>query len=119
MKHIEDQAQATLMQWSRMAAFNGGKVSDYLHHSPNGGKRDLREAVRLKAQGVMSGYPDLHLFVARHGFHGLFIEMKSPTGTTSANQKEVMKRLSEQGYKCVVCKSFESAQKEIKEYLEI
>jgi len=119
MKHIEDQIQAMVMQWARMASFNGGKVSDYLHHSPNGGKRNLREAVRLKSQGVMSGYPDLHLFVARHGFHGMFIEMKSPTGTTSANQKEVMKRLSEQGYKCVVCKSFESAQQEIKEYLEI
>jgi hypothetical protein len=119
MKHIEDQTQAMVMQWARLAAFNGGKVSDYLHHSPNGGKRNLREAVRLKAQGVLAGMPDLFLFVARHGYFGLFIEMKSPTGTTSTNQKEVMRRLSEQGYKCVVCKSFESAQKEIKEYLGI
>ena len=117
MKHIEDQTQAMVMQWARLSAFNGGKVSDYLHHSPNGGKRNLREAVRLKAQGVLAGMPDLFLFVARHGFNSLFIEMKSPKGRLSENQKIVIARLVEQGHRVTVCNSFESAKDEIIWYL--
>ena len=117
MKHIEDQTQAMVMQWARLSAFNGGKVSGYLHHSPNGGKRNLREAVRLKAQGVLAGMPDLFLFVARHGFNSLFIEMKSPKGRLSENQKIVIARLVEQGHRVTVCNSFESAKDEIIWYL--
>ena len=117
MKHIEDKTQALVMNWARLMKFSDGKVSDYIHHSPNGGKRDIREAARLKNQGVMSGFPDLFLFVSRNQFHGLFIEMKSPQGRVSSNQKEVMQRLEEQGYKCVVCNSFESAVNEITVYL--
>lgn len=117
MRHIEDDNQAMVMQWARMARFGEDRVADYLHHSPNGGKRNLREAVRLKAQGLMSGYPDLHLFVARRGYHGLFIEMKSPKGRLSENQKIVIARLVEQGHRVTVCNSFESAKDEIIWYL--
>mgnify|MGYP006344922537 FL=1 len=118
MRHIEDDNQAMVMQWARMARFGEDRVSDYLHHSPNGGKRDVREAARLKNQGVMAGFPDLFLFVSRKGFHGLFIEMKSRQGRVSSNQTAVMQRLTEQGFKCVVCNSFEAAKQEITEYLE-
>ena len=48
---------------------------------PNGGRRNPREAARMKAEGVSAGAPDWVLFAARHGYHGLAIEFKSPTGS--------------------------------------
>ena len=45
-------------------------------HIPNGGYRNKAEAAHLKAQGVRPGVPDLCVPVARHGYHGLYIEMK-------------------------------------------
>ena len=41
-----------------------------LYHIPNGGKRDAQTAISLKRQGVKAGVPDLHLPVARGGYHG-------------------------------------------------
>jgi VRR-NUC domain len=118
MKHEEDDAQAMVMHWARLQRFADGFIADYMHHSPNGGKRNMREAVRLKNQGVMAGFPDLFLFVARSVYGGLFIEMKSNNGKVSSNQAAVMQRLAEQGYKCVVCKGFEAARTEITNYLK-
>lgn len=51
-----------------------------LFHIPNGGRRDPVEAKHLREQGVKKGVPDLFLPVARNGFHGLFIEMKTERG---------------------------------------
>lgn len=119
MNHIEDREQLHLMTWARYTRFEGGSVSDYLHHSPNGGKRNPREAGRLKAQGVMAGFPDLFLFVPRGGLHGLFVEMKAPKGRMSDSQKEVMQRLRSQGYECAVCYGFDEARTAILDYLEM
>jgi len=43
---------------------------------PNGGKRDLREAANMKAQGVKAGVYDVFIPVPRGPWHGLFVEMK-------------------------------------------
>lgn len=45
---------------------------------PNGGSRNLREAVNLKAQGVMAGVSDL--IVLLPGKKVYFIELKNPNG---------------------------------------
>jgi hypothetical protein len=116
-KHVEDTEQAALMTWARWQQFEGCKLSDYLHHSPNGGKRDAREAGRLKAQGVMAGFPDLFLFVPRAGRHGLFIELKAKGGRVTERQSEVMHRLKTQGYECKVCFGFDEAKDAILGYL--
>lgn len=117
MRHVEDDEQAALMTWARWQPFNGGRLADYLHHSPNGGRRDAREGARLKAQGVMAGFPDLFLFVPRGGAHGLFIEMKAKGGRVQDNQREVMGRLSAMGYRCEVCFGCDAAIEVIKAYL--
>ena len=56
---------------------------------PNGGKRGRLEAMRLQAEGVTAGMPDLHLPELR-----LWIEMKTPTGTVSPVQKAMHDRLA-------------------------
>ena len=51
-----------------------------LTHPANEGTADPKRGARLKAMGVQAGVPDLLLFVARNGYHGLAIEMKSRKG---------------------------------------
>lgn len=95
-------------------------VLDYLFAIPNGGWRNKATAGRLKAEGVKAGVPDLCLPVARHGFHGLYIEMKVLYGgASSMAQKEWHARLRAQGYQVTVCHGWLAAARCIFEYLGI
>jgi hypothetical protein len=89
-----------------------------LHHSPNGGKRNAIEAAKFKAMGVRAGFPDLILCIARHGYHGLFIELKTTKGRQSENQKYYEYLLEEQGYRYEVVRSIGDFQTIINDYLQ-
>lgn len=116
-KNLEDKEQIALMQWATVQKYNGGKVADFLHHSPNGGSRHKAEAIKFKLMGVKAGFPDLFLFVPNGLCHGLFIELKAKGGRVTESQSVVMQRLTEQGYCCKVCYGAEQAIDEIKWYL--
>ena len=75
---------------------------------PNGGKRYPGEAKKLKAEGVLAGYPDLLIDEARGGYFGYRIEMKRAkvdgrAGRTSADQKKVIKKLRAKGIRVDIC----------------
>lgn len=109
----EAELQRACVRWFRL------QYPQYLlFHVPNGGRRNAREAAFLKLEGVVAGIPDLFLAVGRHGFHGLFIEMKAGKNTTTPAQKEMMERLYRAGYSCAVCRSFEEFQIEVIKYLQ-
>ena len=72
---------------------------------------------QLKAAGVKAGYPDIGLDVARGGYHGLRIELKTITGRLRANQREWLDWLTSQGYLAVACHGMEEAQDTIEDYL--
>jgi hypothetical protein len=55
-----------------------------LWHCPNGGARDARSASFLTSQGVVPGVQDLH-FIWMGGYY--VIELKTPTGEVSCEQK--------------------------------
>ena len=88
-----------------------------LFHVPNGEKRAKVTAVRLQTQGVKPGVPDLSLPVARHGYHGLWIEMKTNGGRVSPAQRAWIDALRAQGYRVAVCYGWEAARDEIETYL--
>ena len=88
-----------------------------LFHIPNGGKRDKVTAARLKAQGVKAGVPDLFLPVARHGKHGLWIELKIYSGKPSLNQCTWIGDLREHGYDAFVCYGWEDSKGVLEAYL--
>lgn len=90
---------------------------EYMHHIPNGGKRDAATAVALKRQGVKAGVPDVMLPAARAGFHGLYIELKAGKNTTTKKQKEWLEYLRQQGYYTAVCYSWQLAAELIEKYL--
>jgi len=64
---------------------------------PNGGKRDIATAKKLKDEGVLPGVPDLFI----PSWH-LWIEMKKPGGKLSPAQKEIIPRLESAGYMVIV-----------------
>jgi hypothetical protein len=89
-----------------------------LHHIPNGGKRDPVEAKHMKQQGVKRGVPDLCLPVSRQGYHGLYIEMKTPAGRASEEQRWWQRKLVDQGYRAEICHGWQAAVHLLQEYLE-
>lgn len=84
---------------------------------PNGGKRNPKEAVELKRQGVKPGVPDLFIPLPRGSKHGLFIEMKFGKNKTSEQQDKWLAYLSKAGYQCQVCYGCEAAVACIENYL--
>ena len=116
MTHPEAIEQERLIRWCRERAFIL-PLLQLLIHIPNGGKRDSREAARLKAQGVRAGVSDLFLPVARHGKHGLWIEMKVKPNKPTTSQKEWLGEMTAQGYGAVVCYSAEEAESVLMDYL--
>ena len=117
MKHKEEDEQMALFEWAEYAKCKYPELK-YMFHTPNGGKRDIAEAVRFKKMGVKSGVPDIFLPCARGGYHGLWIEMKSSRGKITENQNEFISAMKEAGYKCKICRSCDSAIKAIKTYLD-
>lgn len=77
----------------------------WLYANANGGSRGdgtKRGAMiaggTMKAEGVKAGVSDLTLPVARHGYHGFYIEMKKPGGRESAEQIEFGAFVASQGF---------------------
>lgn len=88
------------------------------HAIPNGGFRSRRTAGLLKAEGVRPGVPDYSLPVPRGGAHGLYIELKRVKGgRVEPEQRTWLADLTEQGYRAVVCRGWEQAWAEIRDYL--
>lgn len=72
-------------------------------HIPNEGKRSKRQGRSLKKQGMVSGAPDLVIWLHRgHIANGwpavVAIELKTVTGTVSDNQTSFSQRLQELGH---------------------
>lgn len=76
------------------------------------------EAAIMKAEGTMKGVADLLLLFPAKRFHGLCIEMKTPTGRQQPSQKAWRKRAEWAGYKYVICRSFDEFMAEIDAYLK-
>ena len=115
---LEHEEQCALFDWAAWMEKTIPALK-LLHAIPNGGKRDIRTAAMLKAEGVKPGVPDLCLPVPRGGFHGLYIELKRRKGgTVSKEQQAWIDALKEQHYWCAVCHGWECARDVILEYLE-
>ena len=114
----ESAEQIALFRWADMQR---GKYPELeiMYHVPNGGARHIATAARMKAEGVKPGVPDICLPVARHGYHGLYIEMKRCAGgRVSPAQTSYIGRLRLQGYAVAVCYGWEAASVVIRRYMD-
>lgn len=115
MKHLEDQLQIACVRYFDYAY---PKLSHLLHHSPNGGKRNIREAARFKAMGVRAGFPDLILLLPNEKFNYLCIELKTKKGRQSEHQKNYQKLVENNGGKYCICREVQDFINITKDYLQ-
>ena len=104
MRHNEEHLQEVCVRWFDL------QYPQYrllLHHSPNGGRRNVREAARFKKMGVRAGFPDLILLLPCHQYHYLAIELKTCVGRQSEHQSSMMMAMEEHGGMYVIVRSIE------------
>ena len=103
----EAELQEQVILWLDVALPSGSMR----HHSPNEGMHKAHYRKKQARFGMLSGWPDIEIFVQRHWFHEdirwapIFIELKSEKGRLSDNQKEVLQTLDEAGCYTMVCRS--------------
>lgn len=116
----EFQEHTALVDWSESAVLEFEhrrlRLSDHLIHIPNGELRDDATAGKLKAMGVKAGVADFLLPVPVRDIHGLWIELKSATGTLSKEQREFLMNMAAQRYAAIVAHGWMAASEAIKAY---
>ena len=117
-KRPADEEHRLQVSCVRLFRMKHPQLSSLLIAVPNGGRRDAVTGAKLKAEGVVAGVSDLLLLVARNGYHGLCIEMKSPKGRQQDTQREWQKAVEAQGFRYVLCRSVEEFIKETGNYLD-
>jgi hypothetical protein len=86
---------------------------------PNGASASSQTAAaKRKAEGQKPGVPDIHCPVARGGYHGLWIELKRPGGTTSPAQAHWLAQLAIEGYRVALHTTEDGAWAELVTYLD-
>lgn len=97
-------------------------------HIPNGGQRTIMAGARLKAEGVVAGYPDIMVFheedvwaaIERdehpYRYNGLAIELKVWHNRPSPEQEAIHELLRGQGWHVVVCYGLGEVEQVTREY---
>ena len=90
----ESDLQKSIIRWSK---YSGGAHSELklLYAIPNGANVSGPNRIRLVAEGLKKGMPDLCLPVPRGNYGSLFLEVKTKTGTVKKEQKEIHKMLKD------------------------
>jgi len=113
----EHQEQVLFCSWAAIYSMREPALR-LLFAIPNGGKRSIKTAKALKAEGVKAGVPDLFLPVPRGGFLGCFIEMKrAKGGVISKEQRAFADGLRAQGFQVLTCRGAAQAQEQVLAYL--
>ena len=116
----EDGHQYALMLWSRQASVRAQYPElALLYHIENERQCSPQQAARRKRMGVKKGVPDLCLPVARGRYHGLYIELKTPAGRATPDQRWWCERLNAEGCFAEICHGWESAAKVLAWYLRL
>ena len=112
----ESTEQQALFEWAEFASKKTPELK-LLFAIPNGGKRHISTAARLKKEGVKPGVPDVCLPVPKGKYHGLYIEMKIDKNKPSENQKWWIEQLRLRGYRVEVCYGWGEAVKVVTDYM--
>jgi hypothetical protein len=93
-------------------------LRELLFHIPNGGYRHPIEAKKLKLMGVKKGVSDLFLPALTKNYPGLWLELKTETGTLKPEQENWLIKMRENGYAAEVTRSVEESIDLLLSYLD-
>jgi hypothetical protein len=93
-------------------------VLKWIYAVPNGGKRNVITAAKLKREGVKAGVWDVHIPVPMYHYHGAWIEFKAGKNKLTESQKEFRQALTGK-YLFAVRYSVDEALEFLNDYLEI
>lgn len=116
---VESRIQQSFITWCNMKVLSGEYPELALIMSIPNGAIQPRMRKRQIAEGMQVGAPDLFLPVARGGYHGLFVEVKSPDGRLSLQQVEMHRKLTAGKYFLAVCRNLADFIEVIRQYLTI
>lgn len=85
----------------------GGRKDLHWFAIPNGGHRHIRQAAKLKAEGVRPGSPDM-CFILPEGRTG-WLELKTKRGSLSPAQREFRDKAQALGHVWAVAKDIDEA----------
>ena len=111
MRFEESKIQQVVIKWARYSNLP-------LFSIPNGAHVSGSNRMRLVAEGLEKGVPDLFLPVPSKDYHGLFIEIKTPVGRTTMVQENFHKKMECLGYKVIISRGSYECIEEIEEYLK-
>ena len=111
-KQNESKLQQACVKWFRFAY-----PQLIIFSIPNGGSRNVIEAVRLKEEGLLAGVCDLFLPKPNQTKAGLFIEMKTPGNKPTLSQMDFIQKMRALGYTCEICYSFDDFRATVENYL--
>lgn len=133
MKHEESRLQQQCVAWFRAQY---PQYAMLLTHPANEGNGNRISGAIHKAEGTVKGVPDLIFFVMssrlvesipataneckaehRTWVNGLGVELKTPKGSQSQEQKDFQKMFEAAGYMYVVVRRFEEFQEVMKDYV--
>lgn len=118
----ESLTQTSCVRWFRTVF---AKWEKHLFSIPNGAKIGGHVtksgfpvmAAILKGEGMTEGVADLMLAIPRGGFHGFFIEMKTPVGSLQPDQRVFLEMMSSVGYAVAVFKSQAQFETDVTAYM--
>lgn len=120
----EHDVQTLVIEWAELHEYEYPELR-WLYSSLNGifipGPRKMvyRIINRMKSEGMKKGILDLCLPVARHNYHGLYIDIKRDARSEiQPEQTEFMDFLTEQGYFGAVCIGYEETTETLEWYLK-
>lgn len=102
-KESETSIHLAVMQWVRLHP----KIVPYVIHIPNEGKRSQRFGRQLKNMGMRPGVSDLFVALAKHDYHGAWIELKTPKGRVQESQEIFLSDMKAAGYYTSITRGFD------------
>ncbi|MBV7534070.1 VRR-NUC domain-containing protein [Chitinophaga sp. sic0106] len=108
----ESQLQARCYQWAHNTY---PQLRGLLFAVPNGGTRNVREAMALKATGVVPGIPDM---VCLYGGRPVGFELKADAGRTSKEQEKIHQVWQAAGIEVYLVRDEETFQSLIKSIVQ-
>lgn len=115
----EHEIQCAYFQWVAQRAYQDERFKN-IFAIPNGGARHIVTAVKMKAEGVRPGVPDIFIAAPNQlGANGAFIEVKKAGKKATATQLEWHDRLRKHGYVVVVLDSLDKLIRFTQNYMTI